>query len=207
MRHESFATVLLAGGIALGAISCGGSETSTSSTTSTSAPATAASTSEPPPVTTSPLVVIDYAGGATYVTGRIADFRIDQGTISTDADGNQHSRDGRINFQVLSDDPRVTGMVTGTWNSDRWGTDLTNTVLTQWGVATLRNDDGSWEAPYDGAFASPYGDILTRWWRGTGDYEGLTFYMWVAGSEVGSPDYTWAGIIVPGDPPTTVGSR
>ena len=88
--------MLLAGGIALGAISCGGSETSTSSTTSTSAPATAASTSEPPPVTTSPLVVIDYAGGATYVTGRIADFRIDQGTISTEADGNQHSPDGTI---------------------------------------------------------------------------------------------------------------
>jgi hypothetical protein len=54
-------------------------------------------------------LVIDNEGGATYVTGRIAGFSIDQGTISTDADGVLHSRDGTINYRVVSDDPRVTG--------------------------------------------------------------------------------------------------
>jgi hypothetical protein len=97
--------------------------------------------------------------------------------------------------------------VTGTWNSDRWGTGITNTVLTQWGIATLSTEHGTWDAPYEGAFATPYGDILTRWWRGAGDYEGLTFYMWVAGSEVGSPNYEWAGIIFPGHLPSEAADR
>ena len=204
MRHESFIMVLLVGGLALSATSCGDGDGETSAPATTGpATAPAAATTEPPMPTE--LMVIDYKGGATYVTGRIADFRIDQGTISSDDDGGQHSRDGTINYRVVSDDPRVTGTVTGTWNSDRWGTGLGNAVLTQWGVATLTNDNGTWEAPYEGAFATPYGDIVTRWWRGAGTYEGLTFYMWVAGSEVGSPDYTWAGIIYPGEPPPATG--
>jgi hypothetical protein len=205
VRHETFTTVVLVGGLSLSAMSCGDGETSAPSATAPPTTSAAATTELPgptePPGTTSELLVIDYEGGATYVTGRIADFRIDQGNISTDDDGGSHSRDGTINYRVVSDDPRVTGTVSGTWSSDRWGAGITNAVFTQWGVATLTNDNGTWEAPYEGAFATPYGDIVTRWWRGAGDYEGLTFYMWVAGSEVGSPDYEWAGIIFPGDPP------
>jgi hypothetical protein len=122
-------TLVLLGGLLLGAMSCGDSDTSAPS--AAEPPTTSAAATTEPPVTT-----------------RIADFRIDQGNISTDDDGGRHSRDGTIDYRVVSDDPRVTGTVSGTWNSDRWGTG-----------------------------------------------------MWVAGSEVGSPDYEWAGVIYPGDPP------
>ena len=91
------------------------------------------------------------------------------------------SRDGTISYRLVTDDPRVSGTIDATWNTDRWGTDIYDGAMTQWGTATLTNENGTWEGDYTGAFASPVGDILTRWWHGTGGYEGLTFYMWIAG--------------------------
>jgi len=164
-------------------------------TTSTSTPETS--------TTTSPLVVTDYEGGATYLTGRVESFSIDEGSLETDADGVEHTRDGTFNYRLVTDDSRVTGMVTGTWNTDRWG-DLYDGAMKQWGTSTLTNDNGTWESDYAGGFASPVGDIIARWWRGTGEYEGLTFYMWIAGSEPGVPIFDVGGIIFPGDPPPTV---
>ena len=67
------------------------------------------------------LAPVSYPGDATYVTGRITNFDIDQGTITTNSDGSSHSRDGTITYTLTSNDPRAAGTVTGTWNSDRWG--------------------------------------------------------------------------------------
>jgi hypothetical protein len=171
----------------------------TTATTAATPTATRGPAEDPDSTTTSTtLAVIEYRGGATYVTGRIADFAISQGTITTHADGSSQSRDGTIEYRMISDDPRVAGAVAGTWNSDRWGAGLSNAAFVQWGDATLTTERGYWTAPYFGAFASPYGDVLTRWWVGYGELEGLTFYMWVAGSEVGNPDYQVDGDHLPG---------
>jgi hypothetical protein len=196
-------TALMVGGL----VSCADGEQASSTTQDQTTVAakdeTTTTSTDETSATTSPLVVTDYEGGATYLTGRIESFNIDEGSLETDADGVQHSRDGTVSYQLVTDDPRVTGTVTGTWNTDRWG-DLYDGAMTQWGTATLTNENGTWEGDYAGGFASPVGDIITRWWTGTGEYEGLTFYMWVAGSEPGVPIFDIGGIIVPGDPPPTV---
>lgn len=151
-----------------------------------------------------PFVVTEFAGGATYLTGHIEDFIIDDGTLETGADGVTHSRDGTINYRLVTDDPRVSGTVDGTWNTDRWGTDEHDGALMQWGTATLTNENGTWEGDYAGGFASPVGDIIARWWTGTGDYEGQTFYMWTTGSEPGVASFNIRGIIFPSDPPPNI---
>lgn len=162
------------------------------------APTTAAPTTVAESTTSTTLAPVSYQGGATYVTGRIADFTIDEGTLTTDSDGASHSRDGTITYTLISNDARVTGTVTGTWNSDRWGAGPAKAAITQWGEATLENENGTWEAPYNGIYATPFGDMIARWWQGGGDYAGLTFYMAVPG---GSAPWEWVGLIYPGTPP------
>jgi hypothetical protein len=141
-------------------------------------------------------------GGATYVSGRAVDFRLNEGTVTTDTDGSSHSRGGSFTYQLRSDDPRVDGLVTGTWNSDRWGVE-SNGALVQWGEATLTNDKGSWVGAYAGVMATPIGDMISRWWTGTGAYQGLTFFFWLQGDIF---EATWHGLIYPGDPPPGSGS-
>ena len=153
--------------------------------------------------TTTAMTVVEHPGGSEYLTGTIDQFQIDAGTSTVDASGVQHTRDGTVSYRVVSDDPRVAGTATGTWNTDRWGT-MTDGVMVQWGEATITNDGGTWVADYQGAFSSETGDVITRWWRGTGDYAGLTFFMWIGGSTVGVGFFEWSGIIVPGDPPPGV---
>lgn len=142
------------------------------------------------------LAPVSYPGGATHVTGRITKFAIDQGTITTNSDGSSHSRDGTITYTLTSNDPRAAGTVTGTWNSDRWGRPP-DVALIQWGEAIITNENGTWEAAYDGIFTSPLGDVLTRWWQGGGNYQGLTFYM----AATGQSNWEWVGLIYPGTPP------
>lgn len=204
IRHSCAAVAAM--GMLLASVSACGRSTSDVVPTTSVAPTTAAATTEPA-VEPSTVQHADYEGGATYLTGEIKSFMLAEGTVTTDADGNQRTRDGIMSYRVVSDDPRVAGDVTGTWNTDRWGTSINDGAMIQWGHATLSNEHGTWEAPYEGAFASPYGDIVTRWWTGTGDYDGLTFYMWVAGSSIGVPHFDWHGIIFPGDPPSSASTE
>ena len=141
-----------------------------STTANTTATTLASTTTAADPETSTTLGSVSYPGGATYVTGRIADF--------------------------VSDDPRVAGTVTGTWNSDRWGNPADG-AITQWGEATITNENGTWEASYNGIWTSTLGDVITRWWQGSGDYEGLTFYM----AATGKSAWEWVGLIYPGTPP------
>ena len=63
--------------------------------------------------------------------------------------------------------------------------------------ATITNEEGTWEASYNGIWTSTLGDVITRWWQGSGDYEGLTFYM----AATGKSAWEWVGLIYPGSPP------
>lgn len=148
-----------------------------------------------------PAPLIEYEGGATYATGRIEGFTIDEGTVTTDGPGVEQSRDGTIWYRLTSSDPRVAGIVTGTWNSNRFGQPAGEAAIVQWGEATLTNESGTWEAAYAGMWTSSYGDVFTRWWRGAGDYDGHSFYMSVA---EGFSDWEWTGLIFDGSPPVTV---
>jgi hypothetical protein len=143
------------------------------------------------------LAPVSYPGGAIYVTGRITDFALTQGTVATNEDGTSRSRDGTITYTIVSNDPRVAGTVAGSWHSDRWGTPTNGAAITQWGEATITNDDGTWEAAYNGIWTSTLGDVITRWWQGSGGYEGLTFYM----AATGHSAWEWVGLIYPGPPP------
>ena len=172
--------------------------TATASTTTANTTATTlvSTTTAAGSETSTTLGPVSYPGGATYVTGRIADFVIDEGSVTTNADGTSQSRDGTLTYTLVSDDPRVAGTVTGTWNSDRWGNPA-DAAITQWGEATITNENGTWEASYNGICTSTLGDVITSWWRGSGDYEGLTFYM----AATGKSAWEWVGLIYPGTPP------
>ena len=149
---------------------------------------------------TTTLAYLDF-GAASFITGTVTGFTLDEGTVTSDSDGTSHSRDGRFSDMFISSDPRASGKVTGTWNSDRWGTDPSNGILVQWGEATLTNDGGSWSGQWAGTMASPVGDMISRWWVGSGGYEGLTFFMWMQAKDVSDPTTTWLGVIYSGAPP------
>lgn len=171
-----------------------GAATSTSTSSVSSAVRPPASTGNPTPSSTS-------WGTATYVVGTVSNFDINEGTVSTVApDGTSHSRGGSFTYDLHSDDPRVSGSVTGTWNTDRWGEE-DDGALVQWGDATLTNSKGTWVATWSGAMASPVGDMISRWWTGTGAYNGQTFYFWMQATDISDPTTTWHGVIYTGDPP------
>ena len=170
-----------------------GAATSGSTATTTQPPPTQPSTTAAAPTTAS-------YGKATYVSGTISGFDISEGTVTTDSDGSSHGRGGSVTYQLVSDDPRVSGQVSGTWNSDRWGTQ-DNGALVQWGEVTLTNSKGSWVASYAGAYAAPVGDMINRWWVGTGAYQGLTFFCWMQVKDFSDPTSQWYGVIYPGTPP------
>jgi hypothetical protein len=136
-------------------------------------------------------------GRAALVTGGTSSFVLTEGTVTSDADGSSHGRNGTVKYTMTSNDARVSGTVEGSWNSDRWGESAANGAIVQWGTSRLTNDGGSWQAPYSGIYTSETGDIITRWYTGSGGYEGLAFYMWIAGSSV----FDWQGLIFPGTPP------
>ena len=145
---------------------------------------------------------VRYPGQATYVSGTIEKFHLDEGTVTED-NGASRSRDGTVSYTMVANDPRVSGTLTGTWNSDRWGV-YEDGGMVQWGDVVLTNDDGTWEGSFTGAYASGYGgDVHTRWTVGTGAYEGFTFYFWWDTPD-GPFSGPWYGLIYPGDPPPNV---
>ena len=192
--HAHFTVIAGAVLLALVSPACGGDG---STTTSTNSAPTVEATVAPTSTIGAP---ITYEGQATYVTGTLEDFTIEQGTLTFDDNGAAHGRDGTVSYTMIANDPRVSGTLTGTWNSDRWG-ELRDGALVQWGDVVLTNNEGTWEGPYAGVYASDYGrDVITRWTVGTGAYEGLTFYFWLTDAD----DAQWHGIIYPGEPPPNV---
>lgn len=91
---------------------------------------------------------------------------------------------------MTANDPRVSGAVTGTWNSDRWGSQFDG-ALVQWGTAVLSNEGGSWEVPYAGVYTSESGGYISRWYVGKDGYDVLTF-MWISDPRT----FAWQGLIM-----------
>jgi hypothetical protein len=152
--------------------------------------------------TTSSISPPETYGPATLVSGTLT-FTFSEGTLTHDADGaSSHSRHGTFTETLTSSDPRVSGEFVGTWNSDRWG-QLASGAAIQWGTGRLTNRGGTWSGPYSGIYTSETGDMITRWCQGSGDYKGLTFYMWLVVPKVtvDSGPTHWQGLIFPGNPP------
>jgi hypothetical protein len=166
--------------------------------TATSAPPTRSSEfSTPAPA------AISYGTGTAqaFLVGTRVDFAVtDQGTITRDADGSQHSRDGAGSSTFVGNDPRITGTETFSFNSDRWGTGLANGAITQWGTATIETADGTWEGTFSGVFTSATTDVITWWLTGAGAYEGMSMFMWTTETNTRGEGVNYA-LVFPGDPP------
>ncbi len=121
-------------------------------------------------------------------------------TFTIDPDGTQHVRDDyhADRCTLTTDDPRVTGVRSSTWNMDVWGNvNAGRWGLVQWGTQRLENEGGAWEGRATGVASSSHGDIIVNWYKGTGDYAGLGYFeLWT-----GSGPWKIQGQIFPGDPP------
>ena len=117
------------------------------------------------------------------------------GTTSGEGTSVQHSRNGTAKCTDTTNDPRVSGDYTASWNMDYWGTpDDTNGAIVQWGTARLASAGGAWEGRPTGVYSSDLGDTIVCWWTGTGGYAGLTYFELVTG--IGP--WTIQGQIFPG---------
>jgi len=136
-------------------------------------------------------------GAATLVSGMSA-CSIDTGPFtSPDPTGMAHARNGLVACAVGTNDPRVSGRLVDQWNGDGWQAK----ALVQWGTSRLLNAGGVWEGRFTGIYTTRTGDILTYWYTGTGDYSGLSYYMWFTEPPT-STIYPVHGMIFPGKPPT-----
>jgi hypothetical protein len=160
-------------------------------------PAPVASTSASP----TPLLVA--FGPVTEVTGT-EECGLNEGELTTDADGTMHYREGSAVCSVKNSDPRVAGGGFYTWERDAWESDDAGAAV-QWGKGTLENSGGKWVGTYTGIVTSATGDLITFWYTGTGDYEGLSYFMWQEVPVVNGLSQqpgTTHGLIFPGKPPT-----
>jgi hypothetical protein len=159
-----------------------------------------------------------YAGGGTTIArpeaaGPVADDAVVVVTgtadcpglsfdFTADPDGIWHVRDAyhADRCTLTTDDPRVTGVRSSTWNFDLWGNPSAGVGAgVQWDTPRLENAGGAWEGRATGVVSLPgRGDIMVNWYKGTGDYTGLAYFeLWT-----GSGPWTIQGQVFPGDPPT-----
>jgi len=183
----------------------------TSTVTPTAAPTSVAIASTTPTASTTPVATQTAVAtaniastAATYgpvavITGNeTCDMTAIFGTTSGMGTSVQHSRNGTAKCTDTTNDPRVSGDYTATWNMDYWGTpDDTNGAIVQWGTARLVNAGGAWEGRATGVYSSDRGDTIVTWWTGSGGYSGLTFFDLVTGKG----PWTIQGQIFPGSPP------
>lgn len=169
---------------------CSVGATPTPAATATPAPAASATAAHSPSGT-----AVHYSP-VTEVTGTVTCPTADLGTATTDTDGITHYRGGTFRCGVTTDDPRVDGTETASWNMDLWGT-ADDGAAVQWGTTRLANDGGAWEGTGSGVYSSDRGDIIADWYKGTGGYAGLGYFeLWT-----GNMPWTISGLIFPGDPP------
>jgi hypothetical protein len=158
---------------------------------------------EPTPTLASTLAPTPAAvshGPVTLVTGTATCPGMDW-NWTTDADGTQHVRDGHSpnGCTLVTDDARVSGHRTSTWNMDLWADPTTGTgALVEWGTPRLENAGGTWQGRATSVASLPgRGDFMVNWYKGTGDYTGLGYFeLWT-----GVEPWTIQGQIFPGDPP------
>ena len=132
---------------------------------------TAAPTETPAPSPTPEPIAY---GAATVVSGTESCTFEKQGTTTTDADGTGHYRGAVLSCTDTSNDPRVSGPVTYTWEYDGWA----QSAHVPRGTGRLENAGGAWDGTMTGSYSTPRGDILLFWFEGSGGYEGLSYAMW-----------------------------
>ena len=189
---------------------CAAAATPTQMPVVTAAPAALPATPAPttPPSPTPALAPIDSPtpapsatpivyGPATVVYG-MASCNVTWGTTTTGADGTAHVRGGLVQCTHASNDPRVSGTEESSFNGDGWA----NAAIVLWGTSRITNQGGTWEGTYTGANSDATGDIVIWWFKGTGEYAGLSYVMWehLAPAEV-AWTYPVEGMIFPGEPP------
>ena len=183
---------------------CGGGVTPTETPTA-SATATLVPTATPAPTllptatpTARPTPAPIAYGAATVVSGTESCTFEKEGTTTTAPDGTGQYRGAILSCTDTSNDPRVSGSVTYTWEYDGWGQGAT----VQWGTGRLENAGGAWDGTMTGSYSMPRGDILLFWFEGSGGYEGLSYAMWaVLPPAKVAWTYPVDGIIFPGSPP------
>jgi hypothetical protein len=171
------------------------------SPTPTSVPSTAIATPTPTKAaapTPSPNPAAVSYGPVTVVTGT-NDCPGLQPHFTTDPDGTRHIRDLTVECIDTTNDPRVSGTHTATWNMDIWGNPYAGSAAgVQWGTVRLENAGGAWEGRLSGVYSSVAGDSIVVWYKGTGGYAGWAYRELVTGTG----PWTIQGQIFPGDPPT-----
>ncbi|MCU0506631.1 MAG: hypothetical protein MUE82_12860, partial [Chloroflexi bacterium] len=141
----------------------------------------------------------DY-GPATIVAG-IEACDTTEGTETVTEDGTKQSRGWILTCTDTSNDPRVTGPVTYSWNYDMWGGGM-EFAHVQWGSGRLENAGGAWDGTLTGSFSTKNGDVILFWFEGTGGYEGLSYAMWaVLPTAEAGWTYPVKGLVFPGSPP------
>lgn len=139
-------------------------------------------------------------GPAVLVTG-LESCGGSSGPVTTDPSGENHGRSDTLMCTDTASDPRVSGIASGPFNYDAWGTQE-NGASVVWGTIRLVNAGGAWEGRYTGAYTSETGDMISVWYTGIGGYAGLAYFQWIAapyGSA--STGYRFQGLIFPGSPP------
>jgi len=177
---------------------CGAAANPTPAPTATPAAPTAptARPATPAPTAAPTATPIAY-GPATVVSGTESCTFEKQGTTTLVGETYEY-RDAVLSCTDASNDPRVSGPVTYTWEYDGWaqGTHV------QWGTGRLENAGGAWDGTMTGSYSAPRGDLLLFWFTGSGGYEGLSYAMWAVLSPA---EVAWTypvdGIIFPGSPP------
>jgi len=140
------------------------------------------------------------AGPMTVVEGMVKCPTMEFASPAPDANGIQAIRDGTVKCTVDASDPRVSGDRTDSWNMDVWeDPDGFGARLVQWGTSSLVNDKGTWEGTASGVAGLPeWGDVITTWYKGTGEYAGLSYFENITGKG----PWRVQGLIFKGDPPT-----
>jgi len=200
------ATILLAG--------CAAATTPTPAPTASPAPTatpTPAATPTPPPPapSASPTPTPMSWGPAVLVTGWHRCMGV-PGTITMDPDGiSSHARGGQLSCTDEANDPRVSGHTTNAFDSDGWGAGTPPGALVEWGTGRLESAGGIWEGTYAGVYTSETGDRIVVWYRGTGDYAGLSYFQLLTPGSAGDvlTGTEYMGLIFPGEPPPPFGTR
>jgi hypothetical protein len=135
----------------------------------------------------------------TVVKGTVKCPTVEFASPTPDANGIQAIRDGTVECTIKADDPRVSGTRTDSWNMDVFDPDGSKVRLVQWGTSTIKGPSGTWEGTASGVAALPeWGDIIATWYKGTGEYAGLSYFEQVTGKG----PWRVQGMIFTGDPPT-----
>jgi hypothetical protein len=134
----------------------------------------------------------------TWVTGVEHCSTADPGVSQVDDTGIRGFRDGLFVCTMETNDPRLNGTKTvSPWQADVWGQPQ-DFELVQWMDGRIEIDGGTWEGRLTGVASMPEpGDIIVGWYRGTGDYSGLTYFEQITGAG----PWTIQGLIFAGEPP------